>query len=425
MMENINPRKLLFDLFQSAIKSASPENCLTPNLTGISHPHVHVIGAGKAAAAMARVIENNIDRSVSGIVVTRYGHSVALDSIEAIEAGHPIPDELGVVSATKIANLATSLNDKDLIICVVSGGASALLSLPHFGIAFEDKKRITRDLLMEGATIQEINCVRKHLSAIKGGRLMRLIYPAQALTYCISDVVGDDPSIIGSGPTVADSSTCKDVLKVLSHYNIEVPEYLWRMLERGQIETPKPDDPVFERSVVKTIARPIDALSASAEVAKNQGFQAILLGDLIQGETNLVAKRHAAFVRERIADSSQAKPCVIISGGETTVAVSGSGKGGPNTQYVLALALELEDIEGVYAIACDTDGIDGSEDNAGALLTPSTLTRAQVSNLEARKFLNNNDSYSFFEKLGDLVVTGPTLTNVNDFRAICYIPGIY
>lgn len=422
-MMNIDPKSMLIDLFRAAVDHASPPKCLPSHLDNLPDQKIYVIGAGKAAAAMAKTIENHVSGETSGLVVTRYGHAVPTRTIEVVEAAHPVPDELGLRAAKRIINIAASLENRDLVICAISGGASSLLSRPHPEIAFEDKQSITRQLLLAGATIHEMNCVRKHLSAIKGGRLMNHIYPASALTLCISDVVGDDPSIIGSGPTVADPSTCDEVLDVISQYRINVPQYILAKLNRGELETPKLDNPVFEQSRFRIVAKPQDALKASAEKATKLGLEVFSLGDAVEGDTNQIAKQHAAFVREKLTHFSKDKPFVILSGGETTVTVTGSGKGGPNSQYVLAMAKELDGMTGVYAIACDTDGIDGSEDNAGALMTPSTLKRARLKGMDVSQFLKNNDAYSYFEKLEDLVMTGPTLTNVNDFRAIAYLPG--
>ncbi len=421
-MTAVKPREFLTNLFKVAVNQALAENCLPPYLASLAHRKIYVVGAGKAAAAMAGTIETCVDGEISGLVVTRDGHSRPVESINVIEAAHPVPDGRGIEAARRIMNMMAPLGEDDFVICAISGGASSLLSLPHPKISFEDKRQITQQLLLAGASIQEFNCVRKHLSAIKGGRLMGHIFPARVLTVCISDVVGDDPSVIGSGPTVADPSTCDEVLDIVSHYQVNIPPNIRTMLKQGLLETPKPDDSIFDHSEVQIAAKPLDALRASAEVAQNQGFETVLLGDVVQGDTNQIARRHAELVRRKLAQERMDRPFVILSGGETTVNVTGSGQGGPNTQYVLAMALELQGVTGIHAIACDTDGIDGSEDNAGALLTPSTLTRAQAKNMDARQFLLNNDSYGFFQKLNDLVITGPTLTNVNDFRAIAFFP---
>ena len=422
-MMNIDPKSMLTDLFKVAVDHASAPKCLPSHLDNLPDRKIYVLGAGKAAATMAKTIENHVPGETSGLVVTRYGHAVPTRSIEVVEAAHPVPDELGLRAAKRMINLTKSLDEMDFVIIAISGGASSLLSQPHPEIEFEDKRSITRQLLLAGATIHEINCVRKHLSAIKGGRLMNHIYPAYALTLCISDVVGDDPSIIGSGPTVGDPSTCDEVLSVISQYRINVPQYILAKLNKGELETPKPDNPVFEQSRTRIVARPQDALKATAEKAAKLGLEVFSLGDAVEGDTNQVAKQHAAFVREKLTHFSKDKPFLILSGGETTVNVTGCGKGGPNSQYVLAIAKELDGMTGIYAIACDTDGIDGSEDNAGALMTPSTLKRARSKGIDVSQYLKNNDAYSFFEMLGDLVMTGPTLTNVNDFRAIAYLPG--
>ncbi len=421
-MTIVKPTEFLFHLYQVAVARAAAENCLPPYLTGLSHRNIHVVGAGKAAAAMAKTIERCVTSKTSGLVVTRYGHSQPMATIEVVEADHPLPDEQGIQAAHRIIKLASTLSQHDFVICAISGGASSLLSLPYPGIAFADKRKITQHLLFAGASIQEINCVRKHLSAIKGGRLMRHIFPAQALTLCISDVVGDDPSVIGSGPTVADSSTCSEVLDITSQYQVNIPLYITTMLKRNELETPKPFDSIFERSAVQIAVRPLDALRASAEMVTRHGIAPVMLGDAITGDTNQVAKQHAQIAIERLQQGSKDKPFVILSGGETTVSVTGGGRGGPNTQFILALALELQGVPDLYAIACDTDGIDGSKENAGARLTPSTLTRAEAIRLNPRRHLQNNDSYGFFRPLNDLITTGPTRTNVNDFRAIAYLP---
>ncbi len=417
-----DPRNLLTELFQCAVESVSAANCLPSHLVDLPAQKVYVIGAGKAAAAMAKVIEDHVARPTDGLVVTRYGHAVPDTSTKVVEAAHPVPDEVGQNAAKRIVDLTQSLTPHDFVVCAISGGASSLLTLPHPKIAFKDKQSITRQLLLGGASIQELNCVRKHLSAIKGGRLMSSIFPAKALTLCISDVVGDDPAVIGSGPTVADPSTCEEVLDVITHYQIDTPDYIQAMLGQGELETPKPGSSIFKNSEVRVIARPRDALQACHRLAKQRGLAVIMLGDTVAGDTNEVARQHADLVKKQLSNATPDRPLVIVSGGETTVTVTGSGKGGPNTQYALALALELDGIAGVYAIACDTDGIDGSEDNAGALITPATLTRARERDIRPREYLDNNDAYSFFNELNDLVFTGPTLTNVNDFRAILCWP---
>ena len=421
--KNSCPRELLLHLYRTAVASASAERCLPAHLNAISHRKIHVVGGGKAAAAMANVIEDHYSGKISGIVVTRYGHSVDCSSIEVVEAAHPIPDRAGLAAAQKIFNSTSALDSSTLVVCVISGGASALLSLPHEQVSLEHKRSITRQLLLAGAGIHQINCVRKHLSAVKGGRLMQNIHPNSALTLCISDVVGDDPSTIGSGPTVPDTTTCNDVLDVLMDYEIETPAKILDLLKSGDLETPKPGSSIFQESNVEIIAKASDCLNASAAAAQEAGIEAIVLGDSVEGDTALAARNHASFIRELISENPNRNPFAVLSGGETTVTVTGQGKGGPNTHFALALAVELENLDCVHAIACDTDGIDGTADNAGAIVDPTTLKRAREKNLNAHEFLKNNDSYGFFKQIGNLVTTGPTLTNVNDFRAIYVEPG--
>ena len=422
-MYKLQPQKFLAELFDTAVRSASPEICLPEHLAKISEKEVCVIGAGKSAAAMARVAENNLKCNTYGVVLTPYGHNVDCGSIEVLEAAHPVPDDAGVKAAQKILNVVAGLDASSFVLCLMSGGASALLTLPASCITLAQKQAMTRELLHSGADIEEINCVRKHFSLIKGGRLMKAIYPAKALTLCISDVVGDHPATIGSGPTVPDPSTCADALQVIRKYRISIPVNALNELNSGKLETPKPQDKEFENTEVVVVASADIALESYGEVAEQNGIVVHKIGTSVEGETNQVAKEHARQVRQMIANQSHKTPFVVLSGGETTVPVSGKGKGGPNTQFALALAIELNGNEGIYAVACDTDGIDGSGDNAGAMITPSTLERARRKNLEPQVYLDNNDSYNFFKELGDLVKTGPTLTNINDFRAILYIPG--
>ncbi len=421
-MTAISPEKLLKHLFRTAVNRALPDQCLPEHLRSITHERIHVIGAGKAAAAMAAAVENHYRGEISGIVVTRYGHLAACDKIKVIEAAHPIPDKAGILAAEQILKSVSAIQPHTLAVFLISGGASALLSLPHEGVDFATKQSVNRKLLLCGASIHEINCVRKHLSAIKGGRLMKRIYPASALTLCISDVADNDPSVIGSGPTVPDATTCADVLDILTKYGIQVPAAIEDSLRSNCLETPKPADPIFSNSSVRIVADAAASLSAAAGEAGKSGFEAVLWSDSIQGDTNEAANAHAQFVRELIAQRTDNAPFVVLSGGETTVHVKNKGKGGPNTQFVLALALALKNLDGIYAIACDTDGIDGSQNNAGAMIHPDTLKAAKAKNLDARAFVENNDSFSFFEATGGLVTTGPTLTNVNDFRAIYVDP---
>ena len=413
-----NPERLLLDMFRAAVERASAQRCLPGHIPSLPGRKAHIFGAGKAAAAMAKVIERQLPGQTSGIVVTRYGHALDCESIEVVEAAHPVPDEAGLLAAGKIVDSAHAMTEEDYAICLISGGASALLTLPDRRVNLAEKQSVTRQLLLAGAEIRELNCVRKHLSAIKGGRLMQQIYPATALTLCISDVAGDDPSVVGSGPTVGDPTTCNDVLNVLARYNIDVADSIRNLLRRGALETPEPDHPVFQNSNFEFVAKPADAIQSAAAFARNARIEPVILDDSLEGDTNVATKVHVTAVRRRLKENADGSPFVLLSGGETTVTVTGSGKGGPNTQFALALAIELNESDGIYAIACDTDGMDGTQDNAGAVINPATLRRAREKNVNPENFLKNNNSYEFFNSIGDLVITGPTLTNVNDFRAI-------
>lgn len=412
-------RAVLLDVFDAATGAVTAQRCLPPHLPGTPQGRTIAIGAGKAAAAMAQVLENCWQGPLSGLVVTRYGHGAPTRFIEVVEAAHPVLDVAGQQAAQRIMQLVQGLTPRDLVLCLISGGGSALLTAPAAGLRFSAKQEINRALLKSGATIAEINCVRKHLSAIKGGRLALLCAPARVETLLISDIPGDDPSLIASGPTLPDASTCAEALATIDKYHIEVPLATRAQLITGAAETPKPGDPRFvgHRSVV--IANAQMALDAAAERALAHGYDVRVMSDRIEGEARDVAREHAALVRQ-IAQRRQAssKPFLLLSGGETSVTVRGNGHGGRNSEFLLALAIALDGLPGVHAIACDTDGIDGSEDNAGALLMPDTLARANALGLDAKAHLENNDGYGFFSALGDLVVTGPTLTNVNDFRAI-------
>ena len=419
-MNTFEPRQFLLDLYASAVDAVSAEKCLPAYLPQPSKlGRTLVIGAGKGAAAMAKAVEDNWPGTITGLVVTRYGHGVACKQIEVIEAAHPVPDEAGRQAATRILQMVQGLTENDVVLCLISGGGSSLLALPSVGISLEQKQRINKALLKSGATISEINFVRKHLSAIKGGRLALACRPARVVTLLISDVPGDDPSIIASGPTLPDSSTCLDALAVLRKYAIDVPANVVRHLASGAGETPKPGDPRFTHNSAHVIATAQDALEAAAAKARAAGITPYILSDSLEGEARDVALMHAAMAKQ-VGKHGQpmSKPCVLISGGETTVTVRGTGRGGRNAEFLLSLAVALNGHAGIHAIACDTDGIDGSEDNAGAVLAPDSMARAEALDVSARKLLENNDGYEFFSKLGDLVVSGPTRTNVNDFRAI-------
>jgi len=419
-MNTFNPRQFLLDLYGSAVGAVSAEKCLPGFLPEPPKKgRTLVIGAGKGAAAMARAVEQNWKGDLSGLVVTRYGHGVDCQRIEVVEAAHPVPDEAGRTAAGRMLELVSGLSEHDLVLCLISGGGSALLALPAPGITLEQKQAVNRALLRSGATIAEMNCVRKHLSAIKGGRLALACAPARVVTLLISDVPGDDPGIIASGPTMPDATTCADALAVLRKYAIEIPDNVREHLASGAGETPKPGDPRFARNSHHVIAMAQDALEAAAAHASAAGITPYILSDGIEGESRDVAMVHAAMARQVAARGQPfQKPCVIISGGETTVTVRGAGRGGRNAEFLLSLAVALDGHPGIYAVACDTDGIDGSEDNAGALYAPDTLERGQSQQLRAKSLLENNDGYGYFSALNDLVVSGPTRTNVNDFRAV-------
>jgi hydroxypyruvate reductase len=391
-----------------------------------------VLGAGKAGASMAQALESlwPADAPLSGLVVTRYHHipprpEGLLQRIEIAEASHPVPDQAGMQAAQRILELTQGLTADDLVLCLISGGGSSLLTLPASGLSLADKQRINRELLESGAHIGEMNCVRKHLSRIKGGRLAAACAPARVVTLTISDVPGDDPSIIASGPTVADATTSAEALAILARYHIELPDSVRRALEAGDLETPKPGAAAFDGHEVHLIATPRQSLQAAAEAARAAGLAAYVLSDEMEGESREVGKVHAALARAVARHSEPfAKPCVILSGGETTVTIrpqtpgTPRGRGGRAGEFCLGLAQALQGQPGVWALAADTDGIDGVEDNAGALVRPDTLARAQAQGQRIQSYLDRNDAYGYFESLGDLVFTGPTNTNVNDFRAL-------
>ncbi len=418
----IHERDLLMRMFKAAVDAAAPDLCVPRHLPPPPTGRTVVVGAGKAAAAMARAVEAHwpADQPLSGLVVTRYGHGVGpLSRIEVVEASHPVPDGAGRDAAARLLRLVSGLGPDDLVLCLISGGGSALLGLPARGIDLADKQAVNRALLRSGAGIGEMNCLRKHLSAIKGGRLAAAAVPASLLTLLISDVPGDDPSVIASGPTVPDASTLSDARGVLARYGIAPSPAVARWLDDPDAETPKPGDPAFARSRSVMTATPQGSLEAAAAVARQAGVTPVILGDAIEGEAAEVARVMAGVARQcALHGQPSPAPCVLISGGETTVTLEGNGRGGRNAEFLLGLAVALDGHPDVHAIACDTDGIDGTEDNAGALLSPDTLARAAALGLNARDRLADNDGYGFFSRLGDLVVTGPTLTNVNDFRAV-------
>jgi hydroxypyruvate reductase len=425
-----DPRAFLRALYDAAVARAQPGEVLAAFLPSPPKGRTLVLGAGKAGGAMAAAVDAlwPKDAPLSGVVVTRYDHVPPAyrktpGRIEVVEASHPVPDAAGRDSARRILELAQGLTADDLVLFLVSGGASALLSLPAPGLTLEDKQAVNKALLASGAAIDEMNCVRKHLSAIKGGRLAARCAPARVVTLLISDVPGDEPSVIGSGPTVPDATTCADALRILARYGIALPAAARAGLDSGAFETPKPGDAVFRGHAVHLIATPQQSLEAAAVLARSHGVDAHILSDEIEGESREVGKVHAALARAVARrDAPFAKPCVILSGGETTVTVkSKGGRGGRASEFLLGCAIALQGEPGVHVLAADTDGIDGVEDNAGAIVTPDTLVRAAAAGLKASEHLDRNDAYNFFKPLGDLVVPGPTFTNVNDFRALLIV----
>lgn len=418
-----DPRQWLQELFAIAVAAADPRQVLQPRLPRDTRRRAIVIGAGKAAAGMASALEQHWAGELSGLVVTPYGHAVPCQRIEVMEAAHPIPDERGALAVHRILSLVRDLTPDDLVICLLSGGGSALLSLPAPGITLADKQDLNKQLLRCGAPIGEINCVRKHLSAIKGGRLARACRPAQLITYAISDVPGDHPHVIASGPTVPDPSTSAQALAILRRHRIPLAPPIVEWLEAVDSETLKTGDPAFARSEFHLVATPHQSLEAAANAARDAGVEVQVLGDDLEGEAREVAGQHAAIAhdaRRRIGSSGP--PLLILSGGETSVTVAGSGRGGRNTEFLLGLAVALAGAPGVYALAADSDGLDGAQDNAGAVLGPDSLRRAHELGLDAAALLDDNDSHRFFATLGDLVTTGPTRTNVNDIRAVLVLP---
>ena len=405
-------RELLRNLFDAAVAAADPMQCVPPHLPAPPKGRTIVIGAGKASAKMARAVEDHWNGPLEGLVVTRYGHAVPCDRIEIVEAAHPVPDAAGEAAAKRILEIAGDAGPDELVLCLISGGGSALLALPAPGLTLADKQAVNTALLRSGATINEMNCVRRHLSAIKGGRLAAAAHPAHLVTLLISDVPGDDPINIASGPTVADPTTRADARKLIAKYGIAVPDTVAAHLERDEAESVKPGDPRLAGTETILIATPKMSLDAAARVAKENGYDPISLGDALEGEARDLGTEMAARAKESATGN------ILLSGGEVTVTIKGDGIGGPNVEFLLSLAIALDGAPGISAIACDTDGVDGAAEVAGAIVTPDTLARARSIGLEPTDFLARNDAHTFFEKLGDQVVPGPTLTNVNDFRAI-------
>jgi len=415
----MHPHDLLFAMFRAAVDAASPSLCVPPRLPERPRGRIVVIGAGKAAAEMARAVEDQWQDAVSGVVVTRYGHGSACRHIQVLEAGHPNPDAASIEAGRRIGELLKGLSADDLVLGLWSGGGSSLLAVPAPGITLADKRGVNQQLLRSGASITEINCVRKHLSAIKGGRLALMAQPAQIVSLIISDVPGDDLSVIASGPTVADATTREQALEIIERYDLNVPAHVLNWLRSSAAETPKAGDPALAQVRNLLIATPMASLQAAAACARSLGVQPLILSDAIEGEARDCARFHAGIARSCVEHGEPARArCVLISGGETTVTVRGRGRGGRNAEFLLALAVALQAHPQIWAMACDTDGIDGTEDNAGARLGPDTLARAEGWGIDVAASLADNDAYRVFNMLNDLVITGPTRTNVNDFRAI-------
>ncbi len=410
---------LLRSMFDAAVAAALPDTCVPRFLPERPKGRTLVVGAGKASAAMAKAMEDHWRGPLEGLVVTRYGHGAPTRHIRIVEASHPVPDAAGTQAAADILRSVQGLTEDDLVVALISGGASALLSLPADGITGEEKRAVNRVLLASGVPIHEMNCVRKHISAIKGGRLAAAAFPARLVNLIISDVPGDDVSAVGSGPTVADPTTFEDARTVIAKHGVALPDAVRRHLETGENETPKPGDKRLSRVTTHLIASPQQSLEAAAEVARQHGVTPLILGDALEGEAREVGFVLAGMAKQSRHFGQPAKPpCVLISGGETTVTVKGNGAGGRNVEFLLALALKLDGMSDVFAIAADTDGIDGAREVAGAMIAPGTLQRARAAGLDSWATLANNDAHSYFQELGDQVVTGPTRTNVNDFRAI-------
>ncbi|MGD9512180.1 MAG: glycerate kinase [Geminicoccaceae bacterium] len=419
----VEPRPFLRSLFEAAVAAADPAVVLPGHLPEPPRGRTIVVGAGKASAAMGLTLERHWPGELTGLIVTRYGHGAPCERIEVVEAAHPVPDEAGRAAAERILELVHGLGEDDLVIALISGGGSALLTLPAEGLSLADKQGINRALLRSGASIDEMNCVRKHLSRIKGGRLAAAAFPARTVSLLISDVPGDDPAVIASGPTVRDPTSSADARAILTRYGIDPPEPVRRHLLGPAAETVKPGDPRLARAETRLVAAPQLSLEAAAEVARREGVSPLLLGDALEGEAREVGKVMAGIAHS-VASHGQpvTAPGVLLSGGETTVTVRGEGRGGRNVEFLLGLAVALDGLPAVWAIAGDTDGIDGAEEVAGAIVAPDTLARARAAGLDPIALLADNDAHSLFEALGDQVITGPTLTNVNDFRAVLVLP---
>ena len=415
----MNNEKSLKLIMSAALAAAKPKDKFKKVPTRPEGKLI-VIGAGKAAASMAREFENNYEGPIEGLVITRYGHSTKTKFVKVIEAAHPEPDANGLLASQKIFNIATNSSEKDHVVFLISGGASSLLTLPLSGISFEEKQRINKELLISGAPIDEMNIVRRSLSQLKGGRLAKAIFPAQLTTYMISDIPGDDPAYIGSGPTIQANGSNQDSIAILENYKIAISDKIKKIIYKNTL-------PQLIKSPQYMLANPIMALKSAASVAEKEGYIPIILSDSLEGEAKIEGKKMAELAikisnEKKYKNISLSKPILLLSGGETTVKVTGNGKGGRNTEFMLSMAITLDKAKNISALAVDTDGIDGIEDNAGAYISDETLKKAIFKKVNPQTYLNKNDSYSFFKKINDLIFTSPTLTNVNDFRAVLINP---
>ena len=415
----MNNEKSLKLIMSAALAAAKPKDKFKKVPTRPEGKLI-VIGAGKAAASMAREFENNYEGPIEGLVITRYGHSTETRFVEVIEAAHPEPDANGLLASQKIFNIAKNSSEKDHVVFLISGGASSLLTLPLNGISFEEKQRINKELLISGAPIDEMNIVRRSLSQLKGGRLAKAIFPAQLTTYMISDIPGDDPAYIGSGPTIQANGSNQDSIAILENYKIAISDKIKKIIYKNTL-------PQLIKSPQYMLANPIMALKSAANVAEKEGYIPIILSDSLEGEAKIEGKKMAELAikisnEKKYKNISLSKPILLLSGGETTVKVTGNGKGGRNTEFMLSMAITLDKAKNISALAVDTDGIDGIEDNAGAYISDETLKKAIFKKVNPQTYLNKNDSYSFFKKINDLIFTSPTLTNVNDFRAVLINP---
>ena len=415
----MNNEKSLKLIMSAALAAAKPKDKFKKVPTRPKGKLI-VIGAGKAAASMAREFENNYEGPIEGLVITRYGHSTKTKFVKVIEAAHPEPDANGLLASKRIFNIATNSSEKDHVVFLISGGASSLLTLPLNGISFEEKQRINKELLISGAPIDEMNIVRRSLSQLKGGRLAKAIFPAQLTTYMISDIPGDDPAYIGSGPTIQANGSNQDSIAILENYKIAISDKIKKIIYKNTL-------PQLIKSPQYMLANPIMALKSAASVAEKEGYIPIILSDSLEGEAKIEGKKMAELAikisnEKKYKNISLSKPILLLSGGETTVKVTGNGKGGRNTEFMLSMAITLDKAKNISALAVDTDGIDGIEDNAGAYISDETLKKAIFKKVNPQTYLNKNDSYSFFKKINDLIFTSPTLTNVNDFRAVLINP---